>query len=270
VQWTFATKENWSDIHWKGQFTPGDGLGVDFTATRPAAATGKPLPPQLSVQCVIKDANDDEFVSPPTFLADTKPRQVIYPLRAHTNAPWAVRKPPAPALPVRGMKFVVYGVGGGGQISLQIQNLCCLTGAVSTRTLCRFGEGIFGPAFSPVAGPGTRVLGHLEDREACLLAIRGQGPGATLFCPAPYLPRQILANLFDESAVWRYDTNPLDILRGDSRLLAIHTKEGGLRTLRLPQPNAVRDAITGLNFGQGTTLPLILEPNSTTILELER
>ena len=71
-----------------------------------------------------------------------------------------------------------------------------------------------------------------------------------------------------EAGVHRYTTNPADVLRADSRFIALHTKEGGPRTLSLPKPATLRDAISGQTIGQGQRVEVTLPPNSTSIYEM--
>jgi hypothetical protein len=222
----------------------------------------------VNLLCVIKDANMAEFASPAESLGNGEWRTLRYPLQAFTNAPWAQVRPDKPALPIKGMKFVVQGLDGAGAVTFEARNLCALTGKVRTTPVCRFGEGTFGPLVTPVAEPGVEVLGHIEGRTDGLLAARGQGTGLTLYCPVPYLPRAILRDVLQQAGVHRYDPDPDDILRADSRLIAIHTKAGGARHLSFPAAVTLREAVSGKVLGQGATLDLALPSNSTTILEM--
>ncbi len=165
------------------------------------------------------------------------------------------------------MKFVLDGLGGAGAVTLDLRGLCTLTGRVVTTPVRRFGEGTFGPLVAPVAGPNATVLGHVEGRPEGLLVRRGAGTSLVLYCPVPYLPREVLAAVLDEAGVHRFDADAADIVRADSRFVAIHTKAGGARRLSFPRPVAACDAVSGQSLGQGTSLELTLPANSTTILE---
>jgi hypothetical protein len=90
-----------------------------------------------------------------------------------------------------------------------------------------------------------------------------------MFSALPFVPRQILAALLDEAGVQRYTTSPEIIVRADSGLVALHTKDGGRCDLRLPRAATVSDALTGAAIGQGERLTLDLPPTSTTLLRLE-
>ena len=58
----------------------------------------------------------------------------------------------------------------------------------------------------------------------------------------------------DQAGVHRYLHRLDDVVRADSWLLAIHTDAGGPRTLHLPRPARVTDAITGELVGAGKTV----------------
>ncbi|MHB8997468.1 MAG: beta-galactosidase [Armatimonadota bacterium] len=262
VTWTLDTADAWSDLHWQGAVQPVDGLGFEVAIKGQAA--------QINLRCVIKDANLAEFVTPAETFTDSSPRTLAYPLTAFANAPWSKQKPEHPALPLKGMKFVVDGISSIGPVTVALSNLRVLTGETITTQAARFGDATFGPLVTPVPEPGTTVLGHIEGRSDGLLAIRGKSRSLSVYCPIPYLPREVLANVLDEAGVHRYDSNLQDVLRADSHLLAIHTKEGGQRMLRLPSAGRVTDAVTGQKVGEAKALPLMLPQDSTTILRLSR
>lgn len=262
MAWTFETGDSWTDVHWKGELQPTNGMGLDVAVQGNGA--------QINLSVVIKDANLAEFVGPPQYFSTTDFTALDYSLKAFLNAPWSQAKPERPALPLKGMKFIVRGIGNIGPVKVQMRNLRTLTGETVAGKASRFGDETFGPLVTPVAEPGTTVLGHIEGRADGLLAMRGRGKDLAVFCPVPYLPREILANVLREAGVHRYDNDLQDVLRADSRYLAIHTKAGGQRTLTLPRSGAVTDAISGQAVGMGTAATLTLAPNSTTILELPR
>jgi len=259
LTWTFETRDAWSDLHWQGEIAAADGLGLEVRASSGL--------PQLGLRCVIKDAEMAEFVSPAESLGNGERRLLRYPFAAFTNAPWAKLRPARPAFPLKGMKFVLDGLGGAGPVTLELRNLCTLTGRMTKTTVRRFGEGSFGPLVTPVAAPGVEVLGHIEGRADGLLAVRGSGTSLVMYCPVPFLPREVLRAVLQEAGVRRYDDDGGDVVRADSRFVAVHTKAGGARRLNLPKAGAVRDAVGGQLLGQGPTLELTLPPNSTSILE---
>lgn len=261
VLWTVQTTDNWSDLHWKGEIAPAVGLGLKVRMTGTL--------PQIELRCVIKDANLAEFVAPAEALPRDQWRELSIPVQAFTNAPWSAQKPPQPAWPLQGMKFVIDGISNAA-VTLEMQGLSALSGKITGRKVCHFGDGAaFGPLVAPVAAPGVTALGHVEAQPEALLAVRGEGTKLSLYCPVPFLPREILAVVLAQAGVHVYDTDPADVLRADSRFLAIHTKAGGPRRLSFPLPVAVHEAISGKLLGQGGSLDLQLPPNSTAILEMK-
>ena len=101
---------------------------------------------------------------------------------------------------------------------------------------------------------------------ALLLASRGEPGRRQVLSTLPFIPRQILAALLDDAGVQRYTTSPEIIVRADSGLIALHSKDGGRCDLRLPRPATLSDALTGTPIGQGERVSLDLPPTSTTLL----
>ena len=190
-----------------------------------------------------------------------------YPFTAFENAPWSKLKPEEIAFPLNGCKIVLSETANAGRNVLAMTNLRALTGTITEHTVRRFGEGSFAPALV-ASGDDARILGALAGTEYVGLAVSGSGRATTVFCSAPFIPREVLADLADEAGVHRYLDTLTDVVRADERFIAIHTKQGGDRTLNLLEPAVVTDALTGERIGSGSRIPLVLPPDSTTILEL--
>jgi hypothetical protein len=122
---------------------------------------------------------------------------------------------------------------------------------------------LVGPVLA--ARDGQR-MGFTFGTQHCLLA--SKAAGRQVFLGVPFAPRQLLAEILSGVGVHRYDTNFEDVVRGDSRLLAIHTKNGGPRDIRLPRPAKVCDALTGEPIGQGDHISVKLSPSTTAIWKL--
>jgi hypothetical protein len=276
IRWSFDTSYGWTDVHFNSPIGP----PPDATAA-PATTDGIGLRmrvtgawQRMTVQCVIKDTNWAEFATPEKAVPSGGWESLDFPLTAFTNAPWAQVRPEKPALPLQGMKFVFGGTQNAGPCAVDFANLCWLRGQLTRREVRSFGDAsdgssaAFGPALIP-SGTGCTVLGRIADRSQLGLVRSGRGLGLTVFCAVPFVPRELLAAVAREAGVHQYDSNPADVVRADSRFLAIHTKEGGKRTIRLPERSAVTDALSGETVGTGTEVELTLPPSSTTILQVE-
>lgn len=261
MRWSFDTVSAWTDIHFHDTVPAGDGVG--FRVKLDGA------PRRVMLQYCIKDANWAEFVAPEEVLvADGEWKQRDYALRSFTHAPWSKLKPEQIALPLQGMKFVIRGVSNVGRCDLQFANLRALEGEVTTRQERGFGSGLVTPLLTP-AGSDCRVLGTLEGTDRPGLVLGGEGKGAVLFSAVPFLPVEVLRALLTEAGITAYTADPRDVLRADTRFIAIHTKDGGPRTLHLPRAGQLRDAFTGELVGSGEEVEVGLEPESTSLYELE-
>lgn len=258
VQWTFDTRDSWTDVHFDAPIPIGEGIGFNVQVSGAWS--------RLTFQYAIKDANWAEFVTPVEPVPSGEWCLREYPLAAFTNAPWAKERPPKAALPLRGMKFVFRGTSDVGPVAVSFSNLRSLRGEVTPKQVCTFGEGVFGPVLIP-ARDGCRTLGHIAGTDYAGLTSSGGGTGLTVFCAAPFIPREVLAAVMRAAGVHQYDSNPADVVRADSRLVAIHTKEGGRRTIMVPRRSMVTDALTGDPVGRGAAANMLLPPDSTTVLQ---
>lgn len=261
VCWTFETSSSWTDIHWDRPVAAQQGVALEMKVEGPYE--------QLTAQVVIKDANWAEFATGEMALTTGDWQPLTLAFANLQNAPWAKVRPPRPALPLQGMKFVFRGTQGAGPVRVHLRNLQTLAGDLETRQRAVFGTGAFGPALVPAAGAG-KTLGLVADTSWPGLVRRGSGRTLVLFCAVPVLPREILRNVAREVGVHVYSPDRRDVVRADSRYLVIHTKEGGPRWLRLPRAAVLRDAMTGETIGEGRRIKLSLPPNSTTVWDWGR
>ncbi len=127
-----------------------------------------------------------------------------------------------------------------------------------------FGDGQpFGPVLA--ARDGTRI-GFAEGTQHCLLA--SKAAGRQIFLGAPFATRQLLAAILGTAGVHRYDANLEDVVRGDSLLLIVHTKDGGPREIVLPRPARLSDALSGESVGSGKRISVKLPASTTAIWRL--
>jgi hypothetical protein len=123
----------------------------------------------------------------------------------------------------------------------------------------------FGPVLAARDG---RQIGFAQGTPHCLLA--SKAGGRQMFLGAPFASRQLLAAIMAAAGVHRYDSDFEDVVRGDSRLLVIHTKQGGARDIMLPRPGGLCDAVTGQPIGKGQHISVKLPPSTTAIWKLTR
>jgi hypothetical protein len=256
MRWHFRTREGWTDIHLDAGFPDAQGLSMTVQGA------GGSL--NASVCVAVKDANDDEFVTPDLALTGL-PQKLTFAFQSLPKASWRPQQPDRITLPVKGLKVVVRGVSDTDS-ALTISDLMSVEGEVNVTQH---------PGFSNPGGirqcldirdPAALTLGTDPATGAVILAARGQAPSRQVLCTMPYLPREVLAPLMDEAGVNRYIASPYVIVRADSNLIALHTANGGHFTLRLPSAMKVTDAVTGAPVGEGTSMALDLSPNSTMLL----
>jgi len=167
------------------------------------------------------------------------------------------------------MKFVLSNVANAGECELQLSRLRSLQGDVTTQQVRTFGSGFVVPTLTPT-GEGYRVLGIVEGTNRPGLVVTGEGKATVLFCAAPFIPRQTLRALMTQAGIETYDEDTDDVLRADSRYIAIHTKAGGQRTLHLPLGGRLIDALTGQELGEGREVTVELPAESTSLFEVVR
>jgi hypothetical protein len=200
-------------------------------------------------------------MSPALTFSDDSWRTATWPIGAFSNAPWSRAKPEVPAWPIRGAKVLIYNTGGQGLLHIRIAALEAVEGEVRSGEEFAFGRGVpFGPALN--LGSGVPV-GVATGTDICLLAMDRSGKSIVL--GAPFAADGLLSEVLARAGVHRFLRDSPDIVRGDSRFLVVHTRDGGPRTLHLPRPALLRDAVSGKRIGSGVQIRVELEPASTAI-----
>lgn len=101
------------------------------------------------------------------------------------------------------------------------------------------------------------------------MAVKEMGTWTSIYTAALCLPHEIIAALADRAGVHRY-SDPGDIVYANDQLLAIHTRKGGPRTIRLRETCDVTDALSGERVAQNTnTFDVSLADKSTALYSLE-
>ncbi|MCX7599122.1 MAG: hypothetical protein N2512_09680, partial [Armatimonadetes bacterium] len=258
--WRFATNHGWTDIHLKAVIPACDGLQV--TVSGEGAAAGS------SLRLMIKDAQENEFVSPRHWIGAD--RQVLcFTLSDFEPAPWRPTDVPAPRMPLSGLKLVLDGLSNAEGV-LSAQDLQAVAGRVAEREERSYespwGEQLCLAIDDPVATPIARE----PSNGAVLVAARpARGRARHVLSTLPYVPLALLIWLMDEAGVHRYVDSPDVIVRADNRLIALHTAKGGRYALSLPRPAKLRDALTGKQIGQRARVSVDLPASSTTLVEVE-
>jgi len=119
------------------------------------------------------------------------------------------------------------------------------------------------PAFH-IDDPAVEPLANWPNGQVAMAAKR-EPWGTSLYCALPMVPRQLLRHLLRQSGGHIYCESE-DVWLANSSVLAVHTRDGGPRTVRLPASATVVDGHTGEVVARGTTdFTVHLSPRSTTI-----
>ncbi len=259
MRWRFATTKSWTDIHMNARIGACDGLRL--TVSGKGAAVG------ASLRVVVKSAGRGEFVAP-AFAVSSELRERIVPFAACKKAPWDRSDATQIAFPLKGLKLVLDGTGGGRAGELIVRGLAQVWGATTRRETPLFGGLPKATPLLAIDDPEADALGRGPATGAVLLACKGAPGRRRVLSTFPYVPRQFLRALMKDAGVQPYIDSPRVIVRADSDMVALHTKAGGAFLWHLPRPAVVYDAFTGQRVGRGAAVPVQLPANSTTLLRL--
>lgn len=256
VVWVFHTEYRWNDVHVLVPIEECDGLGIDL---RPQGKWQR-----LRFKLVLIDRDGAQFVSTESAFSSGDWTTMQYTIAELDNAPWSKLRPARPAWPARGIKLVLNGTRGAGELRIGVRRLERIMGKVVERQEAEFGDGLpYGPVLLARDG---RALGVAQGTKHVVFAAKGRH----VLLSAPFAPRQMLAAIMDKARVHRYVRAHDDVVRADSWLMAIHTKAGGHREILLPQLATVCDAVTGRAIGTGNRVSVKLPPSSTAIWTIRR
>jgi hypothetical protein len=116
--------------------------------------------------------------------------------------------------------------------------------------------------------PAAEVLGWLERQYCPVLVRRRHADWTALWSGVPGLPWNLLGRLADDAGVHRYVRDGSQVL-ANAGLLAVHAAGDGARTLVLPRPRHLTDALSGADLGMVVSLPLDLRRGDTRIWHQE-
>ena len=260
-RWTFCTTSSWTDIHLRAAVPACDGLQLEVGGEKGAAGTG--------LRVVVKAGGGGEFVAPGFAVREALQRHVL-PFAAFTKAPWDRTEARRITFPLTGLKLVVDGVRSGQAGTLVVKSMESVRGTVNESRVRSY----------PNPAPHARVL-FVDDPEAVTLGQGGNAGGVVVACKGspgsrrvlstvPFVPRHVLRALMTEAGVCRYVDTPGVIVRADSGLVSLHTRDAAEADLRLPFAADVRNADTGALLGRSTHAVRVSLPRvSTTLLRLE-
>jgi beta-galactosidase len=100
-------------------------------------------------------------------------------------------------------------------------------------------------------------------------AVKREPWGTSIYCALPMVPRQLLRHLLQQAGGHIYCESE-DVWLANRSVLAVHTRDGGPRTVRLPEAATVINGHTGeVAARKATAFDVDLPPRSTTIFLLE-
>lgn len=107
------------------------------------------------------------------------------------------------------------------------------------------------PLFIPAEGAsGVKVLGRYRQSGRPAVAVKTGDGYTTLYLGTLTVPATLLRNCARLAGVWLY-ADAGEVVQTDGRWLALTASEAGLKTVRLPRPASVRNALTGELLGTG-------------------
>ena len=125
------------------------------------------------------------------------------------------------------------------------------------------------PAFR-VTDAHAETLAWWGGTQQVALARKDQPWGTSVYCALPLLPAQLMRNLLRAAGGHIYSPSR-DVWLANRSLLAVHTRRGGHRLIRLPRRAMVHDAVTGRLVAPDTDrFKVRLPARSTTIWMLDK
>lgn len=95
-----------------------------------------------------------------------------------------------------------------------------------------------------VDDPDAVIAAHYTWDRLPGMAVKDMGDWTSIYCAALCVPHELIGAMIDRSGVHRY-SDPGDVVYANDQFLAVHTRGGGDRRIRLRQKTDVVDALTG-------------------------
>jgi hypothetical protein len=114
----------------------------------------------------------------------------------------------------------------------------------------------------------AKTLGLLERQYYPVLMRKAQAGWTALWSGVPGVPWSLLGRFAEAAGVHRYLDDGSQVM-ANAGLLSVHPAGDGRRTLRLPQPRHLTDALTGADCGTVSEIALELCRGQTRIWHLK-
>jgi hypothetical protein len=124
------------------------------------------------------------------------------------------------------------------------------------------------PAFR-VADREAEPLAYWAGTRYIALALKQEKWGLSVFCGLPLVPRRFLHNLLKAAGGHIYCTGS-DVWLANSRVLAVHTRKGGKRKVKLPQTMNVMDGTSGRTVARKVRSFTVTLPKRSTSIWVAR
>ncbi len=256
--WNVATTSAWSDIHLNAPVAACD--GISLTVSGEGACDGAGL------RLVVKGV-EGEFAAP-QFTVKGETETHVLPFAAFEKAPWDRTSATQITFPLRGMKLVIDGIGGGKAGTLRVAELSAVDGDLGSHDIRSYPNPVGSLPVPVIVDETATPLGVAPSTGDVVVACRGPQGARQVISTVPFVPREPLTALMDDAGVCRYIDSPDVIVRADGSLICLHTAVGGEYMLSLPHAAEVRNAFTDEPIGSGKQMQVTLPPNSTTLLAI--
>jgi hypothetical protein len=237
LSWRFRTKAtNWTDLHLVAPIPCCDALGLRVSAPQGI----------VSFRVDLVDGRGIPWSSVPVTVEGAAWQTFSFPIADFRLADYAHQSAAAPEFPAQEAKLVA-DAQPGTEYTLNIGAVTMQWGDTCSERVCLMGDAGLteGPLFF-VTDPAATPLGRLTygGQRYTALAERRFPEWTSVVVTIPFTSREFLAALLDRAGVHRYLGGTEDVLLANRSLLALHTRPGGPKRVRLTRETLV-DLFTG-------------------------